>query len=256
MICIDNVGDGMTFKSPALSSAMTSGTKQGRLLGHNRDAVVSTGVLFVITGNNVELGNDESSRWIRVRLTTKAVSPHTRKFDHPDIVRYGLEIRDEVLRHVIGIVSGYRQSADRIQPSSRFPQWDDLVRQPLLWAGLEDIGTVFDQNIAASPELGAHLALMMTLFKEYGVYDAKENPREFSAADLVAKLYSGTNLKEALLGLHVKDPENERSVGHALSKNCGRNAVLKEKDKDKKDVVLHLERDNRCGLYRYRVEKR
>jgi len=186
IVVFDNIGDGLTFRSPALSSAMTSATKQGRLLGHNRDAVVSTGVVFILTGNNVTLENDEASRIIPIRLTTKEVSPHKRTFKHPDIMRHGLEIRETVLRHVIGLIAGYRSSAVRVEAvPSRFPQWDALVRHPLLWAGLEDVGTVFDQNIEDSPELGAHRALLREL---QGLFP---EGKEFSASALVPILTPG-----------------------------------------------------------------
>ena len=252
MIVFDNVGDGLTFRSPALSSAMTSATKQGRLLGHNRDAVVSTSVLFVLTGNNVELANDEASRIIPARLTTSEVSPHKRTFKYPDVMGHGLEIRETMIRHVIGLVAGYRQSGTSIDAvPSRFPQWDALVRQPLLWAGQEDVGTVFDQNIEASPELGAHKALLTVLHRRYPA-------TQFSAADLIHFMstsmdaQSGT-LKEALLALRVKDLESDRSVGHALARHCGRTVTVPVGEELH---VMFLERSVVVGLSRYRVARR
>lgn len=257
MICFDNVGDGLTFRSSTLAAVMTSAAFQERLLGFNRNAVVSTGVLFVLTGNNVELANDEASRIIPTRLITKAASPHKRTFKHPDVRRYGLEIRDTILRHIVGIVAGYRQGTERFLPLSRFSQWDAMVRQPLLWSGVDDVGAVFDTNIEASPELGAHLALMIELQKLY------PGEKEFSANTLVEDLTpygDGTSrrgftqpwpiLKEALLALRVKDVKSERSVGHALSRMIGRTVSLKTGE------VLALERRTVEGLTRYRVEKK
>ena len=258
MICFDNVGDGLTFRSPALAAVMTSAAFQDRLLGFNRNAVVSTSVLFVLTGNNVELANDEASRFIPTRLITNSASPHKRTFKHPDVQRYGLEIRDTILRHLVGIVGGYRQGTERFAPLSRFSQWDAMVRQPLLWTGLDDVGVVFDTNIETSPELGAHLALMIELEKVY------PGEKEFSASALVEDLMplddAGTTrrgfiqpwpiLKEALLALRVKDVKSERSVGHALSRMVGRPVALKTGER------LALERRTVEGLTRYRVEKR
>jgi putative DNA primase/helicase len=251
IVVFDNVGDGLTFRSPALSAAMTSATKQGRLLGHNRDAVVSTSVVFILTGNNVGLANDEASRIIPIRLTTKAVSPHKRTFKYPDIVRRGLEIRETVLRHVIGLIAGYQTTSERVEAvPSRFPQWDALVRQPLMWAGLADVGTVFYQNIESSPELGAHLALMIELQKLY------PEGKEFSASSLVRILDPSLRdpdpiMKEALLALRVKDLRSERSIGHCLSRVLGRNAVIRKEGEE--DVVLFLDRTTKDGLSRYRV---
>ncbi|TKB77283.1 MAG: hypothetical protein E8D42_14280 [Nitrospira sp.] len=256
IVTFDNIGDGLTFRSPALSSAMTSATKQGRLLGHNRDAVVSTSVVFVLTGNNVTLANDEASRIIPIRLITQEVSPHKRTFTYPDVMRRALEIREPVLRHAIGLIAGYLTSGERVTGTpSRFPQWDVLVRHPLIWAGLEDVGTVFDQNIEASPELGAHLALLRHLRNFY-------DENEFSASDLVVlanpRRGEGSDewygpepiLREALLALRVKDIKSERSIGHALARVLGRNAVITQ------EYVLYLDRTTKNGLSRYRVKTR
>lgn len=250
MIIFDNIGDGLTYKSPIVAALITSSILEDRLLGHSRIARASTSTLILLTGNNISLSGDEAHRFVPVRLTTKSVSPHTRTFSHPDVVRHGLEIRETVLRHVVGIVAGYRRDTERISPLSRFPEWDALVRQPLIWAGMADVGTVFDANLQASPELGAHLALMIELQKHF------PGGEEFSASTLVrnylpAEPYSC--LSEALLALRVKDLKSERSVGHALSKVCGRNAVITENGHE---VVLFLERSTKDGLSRYRVMTR
>lgn len=263
IVTFDNIGDGMTFRSPALSSAMTSATKQGRLLGHNRDAVVSTSVVFVLTGNNVTLANDEASRIIPIRLTTKEASPHKRTFTHPDVMRHALEIREPVLRHAIGVIAGFHASSERLTViPSRFPQWDMFVRYPLIWAGLKDVGMVFDKNIESSPELGAHRALLRQVLNIYdwGEFSASDlvyaaNPRRAPESDQMTgqpeKWYGPDPiLREALLALRVKDIKSERSVGHALSKMLGRNAVLSE------TFVLYLDRTTKNGLSRYRVRTR
>jgi hypothetical protein len=245
LICFDNVGDGLTFRSQAVAAVMTSASFQNRLLGFNRNAVVSTSVLFVLTGNNVELANDEASRFIPTRLITNSASPHKRTFKHPDVRRYGLEIRDTILRHLVGIVAGYRQGADRIAPLSRFSAWDAVVRQPLMWAGLDDVGIAFDRNIECSPELGAHLSLMGQLHWHF------PDEKEFSASTIVSYVNGEpSTLGEALLGLRVKDLKSERSVGHALSRMVGRTVALKTGE------VVSLEKRTVEGLTRYRVEKK
>jgi hypothetical protein len=178
-------------------------------------------------------------------------SPHKRIFKYPDVIGHGLEIREAVIRHVIGLVAGYRQSATHIDAvPSRFPQWDALVRQPLLWAGQEDVGTVFDQNIEASQELGAHKALLTALHQRYPA-------TQFSAADLIHFMFTTMDplsgiLKEALLALRVKDLESDRSVGHALSRHCGRTVTVLVGEELH---VMFLERSVVVGLSRYRVAR-
>jgi hypothetical protein len=247
LICFDNVGDGLTFKSAAIAAAMTGPIKEERILGVSRVAKAPTNILFVLTGNNIGLSNDEVHRWMRIRLKSSDVSPHKRRFQHPDVVGHGLEIRDKVIRHAIGILAGYFQSTERIPPSSRFPQWDALVRQPLMWAGLEDIGKAFDQNIDFSPELGALRALLAALSRLFG-------NKEFGVRDLikVAGFEDPPVVNEALRVLHAKDTENERSVGHALSKKCGRKVIVEVEGSQR---FLTLQSRLVTGLTRYRVEE-
>jgi len=192
------------------------------------------------------LANDEVWRWIRVRLTSNNVNPHHRTFANPDVHDHALSIREEVLRHCVGIVAGYRQGGERLLRKSRFGAWDDLVRQPLLWAGVkEDIGTAFDTNIEASPELGAHLALLTELYEKF------PDKKLFGANDVIQKYGFSIALhplKEALLALHAKDPNNDRSVGHVLAKACGRKVQVD-------GVTIGLQQRIINGLTRYWVEE-
>lgn len=250
IVCFDNIPDAHTFHSPALAAAMTSATKKDRVLGFSRDASVSTSTLFVLTGNNLQFGNDESARILLTRLITKNANPHKRTYTFPDVLGHGLDIRETVLRHVIGIIAGYRQSTDRIAPSSRFVQWDSLVRQPLLWAGGEelDVGKSFDLNIENSAELGAHRALVIHLKRIFLDGD-------FSAGGVVKFLnehaVSGDEphpLVQALWALRAKDVRSERSVGHAFSRVSDRAVEFD-------GAVWALTRRVEHGLTRYRVEK-
>lgn len=216
LICFDNVGDGLTFRSPTLALAMTSPVFEGRVLGLSRDASVPTNVMMTVTGNNIKLANDEVHRWLKVSLTTSNSSPHTRQFKNPDVLKYGLSIREQVLRDCIGIIAGYRQQTERIAPASRFQDWDGLVRQPLLWAGELDVGRVFDANMEQSEEIGARMALVIALYEYFP-------SREFKLKEIVNSIGwpECINIKDALIAMHVKNPEKEQSVGFGLSKLVG-----------------------------------
>jgi hypothetical protein len=216
LICFDNVGDGLTFRSPTMALAMTSPVFEGRVLGISRDASVPTNVMMTLTGNNIKLANDEVHRWLKVSLTTSNSSPHKRKFRNPDVLKYGLSIRDSVLRDCIGIIAGYRQQADRIDPASRFPDWDGLVRQPLMWAGELDVGTVFDVNMEQSEEIGARMALLSAFYDQF-------SDKDFKAKNIteICEWPELRDLKDSLIALHVKDIKSEQSVGFCLSKLVG-----------------------------------
>ena len=252
LICFDNVGDGLTFRSPTLALAMTSPVFEGRILGLSRDAAVPTNVMMTVTGNNIKLANDEVHRWIKVSLTTSDPSPHKRQFKHPDVLKYGLSIRNAVLQDCIGIIAGYRQQEERIAPASRFPDWDALVRQSLMWAGGLDVGKVFDINMELSEEIGAKTVLLWKLnqlFKnqEFGSKDIiKTNAHDFDRED-----NHMDTIHEALKNLHVKDLTNIMSIGHALGKLVGIAVFV---PKASPPSTMRLIRCEGSSLARYRVD--
>ena len=208
----------------SLAAAMTTSVYEQRVLGVSRDASVPTTVLFGLTGNNITLGNDEVTRWMVCRLAPATARPQERAFRHPDVVAHALTIRPQVLRDVVGIVAGFLASAHVGKPATRYPKWDRLVRQPLMWAGASDVAQVFQANAEQSEPVRAHRALLHALRQIF-------SHREFKAADVAAAAvasHAGANatLRFALESLAVRAIDQARSVGHALRAAVGRAAEV------------------------------
>lgn len=225
MICFDNITDGLTFRSGAISSAMTGAVWGKRILGVTRNESCPTNVLFCFTGNNISLGADEVSRWMTTRLAPKTARPESRSFRHPDVVAHAMKMREKVLRDVVGIVAGYLSSGTRIAPRTRFVQWDSMVRQPLLWAGAMDVAQVFERNTKNAEHVLALESLIFNLSDLFG-----EN--KFTAQQVAAATV-GTdgmdvhgNLRVALECLRARDPTSPRSVGHVLAANAKKYVVI------------------------------
>lgn len=215
MICFDNIMDGLTFRSGAISSAMTGPVWGKRILGVTRNEACPTNVLFCFTGNNISLGADEVSRWMTTRLAPQTARPESRRFKHPDVVGHAMKMRKKVLRDVVGIVAGYLSSGTRIAPRTRFVRWDSMVRQPLLWAGEDDIAHVFDNNTSNAEHVLAHESLIVCLGQLFG-------DKNFTAAQVAAAVGGDGmdvhgNLRVALECLRAKDATSPRSVGHVLA---------------------------------------
>jgi hypothetical protein len=240
MVCLDNITDGMTFRSAALARALTSPTYSDRVLGETRQAQAPTNALFVVTGNNLQLGADEVTRWAVCRLAPAQANPEQRKYKNPDVVAHALRARAGVLRDVVGIVAGYLVQPGSIDAASRFPAWDRCVRQPLMWAGGQDVARVFTANAALSDSHQGTEALLHTLRAAFA--DA-----EFTSPDVVAKQdefaegMTGGALRSALIALNAKDPRSERSVGRVLAAQLDRRAPA---------GVLRGRRWNGANLYR------
>jgi hypothetical protein len=249
MVCLDNITDGLTFRSSAMSAVMTSSVLIQRVLGISREAECPTNVLMVVTGNNISLGTDENTRWLTCRLNPKSARPHERTFTHPDVIAHALSIRESVLRDVGGIIAGYIKSGAAIPSASRFVCWDRFVRQALIWAGGEDVAKGFLQNLETSETVGAHLALLVALrdmykekeFSARGVANAHAVAFENDDIDMLDRL------ENALENLHAKDTRNARSVGRALNSVVGRIAETDEME------LLRLDKRMKNGQALYRV---
>lgn len=214
MVCFDNVPDGLTVHcGPALNSAMTSPIFECRMLGANRNQQAPTNVFWVITGNNLRLGADETTRLLQTRLAPAAHRPETRTFKNPDVLQHALSIRSEVLQHVVGIVAGYLLTDARVSGGTRFPQWDRLARQPLLWAGGCNPLQAFDTNY----EQAEHLQSLRVLLREmYTLFEGET----FAARDVVNE--APVSVRDALEGLQCRNASSVRSVGRVLAAVIGR----------------------------------
>lgn len=177
LVCLDNIPDGFTFRSASMAAVLTSSTYKQRILGASREVSVPTNTTFVITGNGLELGRDEDSRWLTIRLC----SPQTTIYQHPDVVAHGRAIRDEVLRDVVGIVAGYLTMGSNKLTPSRFPRWDRVVREPLYWATGVDVGAVFSENRDKSEARRSAIELICAL-------DAMFEGQAFTTNDVLTRL--------------------------------------------------------------------
>ncbi|RVT49649.1 phage NrS-1 polymerase family protein [Rubrivivax albus] len=251
MVCFDNVPDGYTFQSGSLAAALTASEVNQRLLGGNETVAVPTNVLFALTGNNLSLGNDEVTRWLVVRLAPKHARPEERRFKHADVVGHAIQLRAEVLRHVVGIVAGYLTSDARLQlaDGTRYARWDEMVRQPLLWAGAHDVAQVFRANAEQSEPVRAHRALVARLCEAF------PDGAEFSAAqiaDLASRAFPAPDpdLREAIEALGARDHRSPRSVGRVLKAKVG-----KAVDLGGHHMRIVAAPEDRNGVGRYRLDR-
>ena len=209
LVCLDNIPDGFTFRSASMAAVLTSSTYKQRILGASREVSVPTNTTFVITGNGLELGRDEDSRWLTIRLAT----PPTTAYQFPDVVAHGRAIREDVLRDVIGVVSGYlKHGSNRLHPS-RFPRWDRMVREPLFWATNIDVGDVFVQNKDNSEARRSAIELITGLHAVFGDKPFTTNQVLAAMSDFEeGPTNLGKRLESALLHfLSVRDPRKAAS---------------------------------------------
>jgi hypothetical protein len=248
-IVLDNIPDGFTFASGALAAAMTSSVFEQRVLGISRDASVPTTTLFMLTGNNLTLGNDEVTRWMVARLAPAGARPQERKFRHPDVVGHARAIRAQTLRDVVGIVAGYVHSGATCQMGgTRYPAWDRFVRQPLAWAGASDVAEVFRANADQSEPVKAHRALLWALGSLFG--DNWFNATAVASATVMSDRPANTTLRTALESMKVLHVDKARSVSRALGAVDGRVG-----DVDGRELRLVKRLDTHTKVDIFRVER-
>lgn len=252
MVCFDNIPDGHTFQSSILAAVMTAETFSQRILGCNESADVPTDTFWTLTGNQLSLGKDELSRFLFVRLVASCLRPDKRQFAHPDVVGHALSARDQVLRDIVGIVSGFRLSGDRVPPDSRFGNWDGLVRQPLLWAGGGDASAGFDRNHSESEDAMIETNVLAECYRVFG----QEAFTTDQLRDRVDPFETGTDavLKHVLtLGLEHRNYKNQtlthKPLSRMLKSLCGKRMSVHGVQ-----MWLSVKTMARCNVYRVCTE--
>jgi putative DNA primase/helicase len=137
VVVFDNVT--AVLRSDALSVVLTAPTFAQRLLGGNDVARVPTRATFVCTGNSLQVSGDLVRRSMLCRLDAGVERPETRQFSFDPAARV-VEERGDLVHAVLTIVRAYQLSGQKVSasPLAGFSQWCELVRDPLVWAGLPD----------------------------------------------------------------------------------------------------------------------
>ena len=183
-VLFDNLEDGSTVNSPELAKAMTGGSYGGRLLGSNVEVDLPANLLFLLTGNNVQAGRDFATRLVQVRIEPRTDRPGERRFGR-DIEDWAQEHRPAVVRAALTIVRAHLGATTgaerRARRRTRFPEWDDLVRQAILWVhdgdAAVDLAAATERAVADAEEQDDGLVLLRALRERYG-------DRDFAAKDV------------------------------------------------------------------------
>lgn len=175
-VFIDNVAG--ILKSDTLSAILTSDTYEDRLLGASKIATVSTRNLFVITGNNVTVGDDLRRRILLCRIDHRHPEPRTLKFHfRPDemMKKNWREYRKAGLTLLAGFFAAGKPRMTE-DSSGSYEDWDLLIRQSVLWIdSLQLTETRFADPLKSleklyedSPENIQLERLMFCWFSKYG----------------------------------------------------------------------------------------
>jgi len=217
-VLFDNIPAGSEISSNELAKAMTSDSYSRRKLGSNETISAAAAVLWVFTGNNIQLAGDFNSRVLTIKIMPDDSDPDKRVFKRDDIGQWALDNRKKILSAAISIImSG--ENAPLQDKGSRFKSWDKFVRIPLLVASGCDLLDVFDSNKNSDPLTLGKLNLFKQLSEEFKgkAVTAKEILLAASGGDIGTFNSSGTDLKDAIVDIFGSKADNARSVGKHLS---------------------------------------
>ena len=140
-VCLlDNIS--RPLGNAALDAALTAPVWRDRDLGYTRTLTLPNRMLFIATGNNIQIRGDLARRVLRCRLVPDVERPEQRSgFKHPHLIQWVRENRGPLVMAAITLARAY-VVADRpdqnLSPFGSFQRWSDLVRSALVWAGTAD----------------------------------------------------------------------------------------------------------------------
>lgn len=212
-ICFDNIPFGCRVDGDELAKLLTQEVYQGRILGSSKTVSQAANVLVCLTGNQLAAVNDMRNRLLPIYLEPDVEDPENRKFMRRDIDAWHDEHRGKIVRAVCTILLGWQNSEAEIDlKSSRFTEWDDAVRKPLVWLGLPDPVEQFELNKEEDPKRSARGNLLQAWHQEFG--------EEWISLDTIANyrkdLLDSRDLAVALAELFPNNSPDARHIGFAL----------------------------------------
>lgn len=205
-VSFDNVVGQMS--SSVLSALLTDGALSERLLGGNTWYAGVARMFICASSNNASLDRDLSRRFIRVRIDPGVERPNGLSFPF-DPVDVALSERMSIARCVLVVIRAFHcAGAPRSGAGDAgFSQWNQLVRQCVLWVGNDGlseeagIGTLGDPAHSIVEQAGVDdpdtTALHMLLLGASRAFDGGS----FSAGALV-RIYNAAE--------HLTDPDDDR----------------------------------------------
>ena len=204
-----------------MNRSLTSPTITDRLLGMNRMSTVSTNVLLIGTGNNIEAERDMRRRVLTSRLAPPVEDPSQRTYakDPLAIIR---ERRAEYVGHALTIIRAYQEAGSptpNVRSIGSYDEWSRHCRHPLIWLGFPDPAQSILDQVSHDPDKEA-LAQFLAIW--FHVFDTES----VTTREIVERAGHDTRLMEAMDDLPVSDGRgiNPGKLGWFISKNRGRRA--------------------------------
>jgi putative DNA primase/helicase len=169
IIHLNNLPNGMTLESEALSQLSSEGIVAIRKLGkHEEGRCDCRATTVFVNGNNISIAADLVPRTPVCRLVTGLEQPETRSFK-TDPIKVVRGDRGGYLAAVFTIVRAFLAAGsprpDKINVIAGYEGWSRYVQQPLIWLGMDDPFGNLDETRALDPTEGELQRLFDVLVK-------------------------------------------------------------------------------------------
>lgn len=166
MVLIDNIA--RPLGSAVLDAVLTSDIWTDRALGGNEAIPIPLIATWFGTGNNVSFKGDTGRRVCHIRFDSPDERPEERQgFRHPNLDAWVIENRPRLVVATVTLLRGWFAAGAPdmgLKPWGSYEGWSRVVRNALVWAGLEDLGntrgeleTIADLEANALKNLLIHL---------------------------------------------------------------------------------------------------
>jgi hypothetical protein len=124
------------LEGASLNAFLTAENFTDRVLGQSELDALPNRALFLATGNNLRLVGDVCRRVLVCRVDPRVEVPYLRQFGF-DPLAWVRDRRQRLVRAALTILRGYQTSGVALAAGrlASFEDWDDLVRQCVVWAG-------------------------------------------------------------------------------------------------------------------------
>lgn len=240
-----------TFDSASMAAFITAPAMIDRVLGKSEAIRIPNRALLILTGNNLSLAGDLPRRVLICRIDPETDQPFARQFDL-DPLQWVIDNRIDMVAAACTLIRGRFTHLKEPAPGrlASFEQWDDLVRQTVVWADRDLMPGAFGDPMdlireaqAADPEAEVLFALLDALQDAFGL-------GEFTAKDILSRVNAdcGTGaLHDALI-----DIAGDRAV--ASSKSLGR-VLANRKGRIVHGLSLLHRKDTNTGSHHYRIKQ-
>jgi hypothetical protein len=237
-----------TFDSASMAAFITAEAMVDRVLGKSEAIRIPNRGLLLLTGNNLSLAGDLPRRVLICRIDPQTEQPFAREFTL-DPLAHVLANRVEMLAAVCTLIRARFTHMTEKAPGNlaSFEDWDNLVRQTVVWAdsvlmpgAFGDPMALIREAQAADPEAELLFALLDALRDAFG-------QAEFTAKEIQTRLNSGysDNLRNAVRDIGGdRAVDSSRSLGKVLNYRKGRIVH---------GLRLTTRPDSNSGVVHYRV---